>query len=101
MERRKIHGKKVVLTVLIILALLIIIAAAFIFYKLTSLNSSINDPLDRKHSELRDGPIKRRANFNSAFGIDSDEVRNSEHGGQRSDSIVLLSINPKDKNRND
>ncbi|MBO1206164.1 LCP family protein [Staphylococcus nepalensis] len=101
MERRKKKKstvKRVILTVLIILALLIIIAAAFIFYKLTSLNSSINDPLDRKHSELRDGPIKKGEPISIAlFGIDSDEVRDSEHGGQRSDSIVLLSINPKDK----
>lgn len=97
-KKRKSLTKKIVVTIVIALALLIIIAAAFIFYKLTSLNSSINDPLDRKHSELRDGPLKKGEPISIAlFGIDSDEVRDSEHGGQRSDSIVLLSINPKDK----
>lgn len=62
------------------------------------LNRSINDQLDRKHSELIDGPIKKEEPISIAlFGIDSAGVRDSEHGGQRSDSIVLLSINPKDK----
>lgn len=97
-KKRKSTVKKIVLTVLIIFALLIILATAFIFYKLTSLNDSINDPLDRKHSELRDGPLKKGEPISIAlFGIDSDEVRDSKHGGQRSDSIVLLSINPKNK----
>ncbi|MBO1214455.1 LCP family protein [Staphylococcus nepalensis] len=97
-KRRKSLSKKIVVTIIIILAVLIILAAAFIFYKLTALNSSINDPLDRKHSELRDKPLKDGEPISIVlFGIDSDEVRGSEHGGQRSDSIVLLSINPKDK----
>ncbi|EHY91864.1 membrane-bound protein LytR [Staphylococcus saprophyticus subsp. saprophyticus KACC 16562] len=67
---------------------------------MTALNNSINNPLDRKHSELRDKPLKDGEPISIAlFGIDSDEVRASENGGQRSDSIVLLSINPKDKKR--
>ncbi|ARD73611.1 LCP family protein [Staphylococcus xylosus] len=86
------------LTIIIILGILVILAAGFIFYKLITLNSSINNPLDRKHSELRDKPLKDGEPISIAlFGIDSDEVRDSEQGGQRSDSIVLLSINPKDK----
>lgn len=102
MERRKrkknSKAKKVILTIIIILGLFVIFAAAFIFYKLTVLNSSINSPLDREHSELRDKPLKDGEPISIAlFGIDSDEVRASENGGQRSDSIVLLSINPKDK----
>lgn len=102
MERRKrknkTTAKKVILTIIIILGILVILAAGFIFYKLTTLNSSINNPLDRKHSELRDKPLKDGEPISIAlFGIDSDEVRDSEQGGQRSDSIVLLSINPKDK----
>ena len=74
------------------------ICSSVYFYKLTVLNSSINNPLDREHSELRDKPLKDGEPISIAlFGIDSDEVRASENGGQRSDSIVLLSINPKDK----
>ncbi|MEB8305384.1 LCP family protein [Staphylococcus xylosus] len=97
-KKKKSLAKKIVVTIIIVLALLIILAAGFIFYKLTTLNSSINNPLDRKHSELRDKPLKDGEPISVAlFGIDSDEVRDSEQGGQRSDSIVLLSINPKDK----
>lgn len=97
-NKKKSVTKKIVITIIVILAILIVLAAAFIFYKLTVLNSSINNPLDRKHSELRDKPLKKDEPISIAlFGIDSDEVRASENGGQRSDSIVLLSINPKDK----
>lgn len=97
-NKKKSVTKKIVITIIVILAILIVLAAAFIFYKFTVLNSSINNPLDRKHSELRDKPLKKDEPISIAlFGIDSDEVRASENGGQRSDSIVLLSINPKDK----
>ncbi|MGS0664625.1 LCP family protein [Staphylococcus arlettae] len=97
-NEKKSVTKKIVITIIVILAILIVLAAAFIFYKLTVLNSSINNPLDRKHSELRNKPLKKDESISIAlFGIDSDEVRASENGGQRSDSIVLLSINPKDK----
>ena len=97
-NEKKSVTKKIVITIIVILAILIVLAAAFIFYKLTVLNSSINNPLDRKHSELRNKPLKKDEPISIAlFGIDSDEVRASENGGQRSDSIVLLSINPKDK----
>lgn len=97
-KRKKSNAKKVMYTILIVLAIFIIFVIALIFYKLTALNNSINNPLDRKHSELRDKPLKDGEPISIAlFGIDSDEVRASENGGQRSDSIVLLSINPKDK----
>lgn len=90
--------KKVVVTVIIVLAILVILVAAFIFYKFFSLNNSINNPLDREHSELRDKPREKGDPISIVlFGIDDDEVRKQENGGQRSDSIVLLSINPKDK----
>ena len=31
------------------------------------------------------------------YGIDDDAQRHQENLGQRSDSIVLMSVNPKDK----
>ncbi|MGK3149853.1 LCP family protein [Staphylococcus shinii] len=90
--------KKVIAILFIALAIIVLCAVGYIFFKLTTLNNSINNPLDRKHSELRDRPLKDGEPISIAlFGIDSDEVRASENGGQRSDSIVLLSINPKDK----
>ena len=92
-NKTKSVTKKIIITMIIILAILIILTTAFIIFKLTTLNSSINNPLDRKHSELRDKPLKDGEPISIAlFGIDSDEVRASENGGQRSDSIVLLSI---------
>ncbi|ANR67288.1 LCP family protein [Staphylococcus equorum] len=97
-KKKKSLTKKIVVTVIIVLAILVIIVAAFIFFKLFSLNNSINNPLDREHSELRDKPREKGDPISIVlFGIDDDEVRKQENGGQRSDSIVLLSINPKDK----
>ncbi|PTF10172.1 LytR family transcriptional regulator [Staphylococcus equorum] len=97
-KKKKSLTFKIVIAVLILLALLIIFAAAFIFYKLTVLNSSINNPLDREHSELRDKPREKGDPISIVlFGIDENEERKQENGGQRSDSIVLLSINPEDK----
>lgn len=97
-KKKKSRAKKIIVSILVVLAIFILIVAAIIVYKLTALNSSINNPLDRKHSELRDKPLKDGEPISIAlFGIDSNEERASENGGQRSDSIVLLSINPKDK----
>ncbi|ANK38268.1 LytR family transcriptional regulator [Staphylococcus equorum] len=97
-KKKKSLTFKIVIAVLIFLALVIIFTAAFIFYKLTVLNSSINNPLDREHSELRDKPREKGDPISIVlFGIDDNEDRKQQNGGQRSDSIVLLSINPKDK----
>ncbi|PTE90242.1 LytR family transcriptional regulator [Staphylococcus equorum] len=97
-KKKKSLTKKIVVTVIIVLAILVVLVAAFIFYKLFSLNNSINNPLDREHSELRDKPREKGDPISIVlFGIDDDEVRKQENGGQRSDSIVLLSINPEDK----
>ncbi|WP_436862869.1 LCP family protein [Staphylococcus caeli] len=97
-KKKKSKAKKIIWTIILILAILLLFIVAFIFYKLTVLNSSINNPLDRKQSELRDKPLEKGEPISIAlFGIDSDELRNSEHDGERSDSIVLISINPKDK----
>lgn len=97
-KKKKSLTKKIVVTVIIVLAILVILVAAFIFYKLFLLNNTINNPLDREHSELRDKPREKGDPISIVlFGIDDDEVRKQENGGQRSDSIVLLSINPKDK----
>ena len=97
-EKKKSLTKKIVVTVIIVLAILVILVAAFIFYKLFSLNNSINNPLDRDHSELRESPREKGDPISIVlFGIDDDKARQQENRGQRSDSIVLLSINSKDK----
>lgn len=96
--KNKMNFKKVIAVLFIALAIIVLCVVGYIFLKLTTLNSSINDPLGRKQSELRNKPLEKGDPISIVlFGIDSNEVRSSQHDGQRSDSIVLLSINPKDK----
>ncbi|MCI2951308.1 LCP family protein [Staphylococcus haemolyticus] len=86
------------ITILIILLVLIVAAAIFVFTKLHSLNNSINESLDRDHSQLRQKAAKEGDPMTVVlYGIDDDAERQQENLGQRSDSIVLMSINPEDK----
>ena len=50
--KKKSTTFKVIITILIIL-LVLIVAHYFVFTKLHSLNNSINESLDRDHSQLR------------------------------------------------
>ena len=70
----------------------------FVFTKLHSLNNSINESLDRDHSQLRQKAKEGDPMTVVLYGIDDD--RKTRKSRQRSDSIVLMSINPKDKNCN-
>ncbi|MCI2774243.1 LCP family protein [Staphylococcus petrasii] len=95
---KKSTAFKVFITILIVLIVLIIVAGIFVFAKLHSLNSSINHPLNRDHSQLRNKSLKDGDPMTVVlYGIDDDAQREQENMGQRSDSIVLMSINPKDK----
>ena len=92
---------KVLLTIIIIVVILAIIAGVYLFSKIHSLSDSITNPLDRDKSELRDKPAKEGDPMTVVlYGIDDDAQREQQGMGQRSDSIVLMSINPKDKNCN-
>ena len=96
--KKEINYFKVIITILIILLVLIVAAAIFVFTKLHSLNNSINESLDRDHSQLRQKAAKEGDPMTVVlYGIDDDAERQQENLGQRSDSIVLMSINPKDK----
>lgn len=98
MKKKKSTTFKVIITILIILLVLIVAAAIFVFTKLHSLNNSINEPLDRDHSQLRQKAAKEGDPMTVVlYGIDDDAERQQENLGQRSDSIVLMSINPEDK----
>ena len=78
---------------------LIIGLVIFAFAKFHSLNNSINEPLDRDHSQLRHKNLKDGDPMTVVlYGIDDDAQRHQESLGQRSDSIVLMSVNPEDKN---
>lgn len=96
--KKKSTAFKVFITILIVLIVLIIAAGIFVFAKLHSLNNSINHPLNRDHSQLRHKSVKDGDPMTVVlYGIDDDSERHQENLGQRSDSIVLMSINPKDK----
>ncbi|MCE0455877.1 LytR family transcriptional regulator [Staphylococcus haemolyticus] len=98
MKKKKSTTFKVIITILIILLVLIVAAAIFFFTKLHSLNNSINESLDRDHSQLRQKAAKEGDPMTVVlYGIDDDAERQQENLGQRSDSIVLMSINPEDK----
>lgn len=88
---------KILLTIIIILIVLAVIAGIYIFTKIHSLSDNITTSLDRNKSELRDKPTKKGDPMTVVlYGIDDDSQRVKENLGQRSDSIVLMSINPKD-----
>ena len=98
MKKKKSTTFKVIITILIILLVLIVAAAIFVFTKLHSLNNSINESLDRDHSQLRQKAAKEGDPMTVVlYGIDDDAERQQENLGQRSDSIVLMSINPEGK----
>lgn len=91
---------KVFLWFLGILLILAILAVVYLGFKIFSVGGAIHNPLDRDKSSLRE----EKANLNNGdpftialFGVDSDAKRDAEGGGQRSDTIMVLSINPEKK----
>ncbi|UDI77346.1 LCP family protein [Staphylococcus taiwanensis] len=96
MKKRKSKLFKILLTIFIVLLVLAIAAGIYIFAKIHSFSDNITKPLDRDKSELRDKPAKDGDPMTVVlYGIDDDAQREKEALGQRSDSIVLMSINPK------
>lgn len=96
MKKKKSTTFKIIITILILLLVLIIGLIIFAFVKFHSLNNSIKEPLDRDHSQLRQKNLKDGDPMTVVlYGIDDDAQRHQENLGQRSDSIVLMSINPK------
>ncbi|GGI42701.1 LCP family protein [Mammaliicoccus stepanovicii] len=98
-KKPKSAAFKVVTTIIIILLIVFLLFVAFFVYKFFALGNSIHNPLGRDKSELRDKAVDTNGDPISIalFGIDSDSTRAAEGGGERSDSIVLLSINPDKK----
>lgn len=97
MKKKKSTTFKVIITILILLFVVLIGIVIYAFAKFHSLNNSIKEPLDRDHSQLRQKNLKDGDPMTVVlYGIDDDAQRHQENLGQRSDSIVLMSINPKD-----
>lgn len=87
---------KILTIIFIVLLILAILALIYLISKIYITGDRIHKPLDRKHSELRNHNVnfKDKEPFTIAlFGIDSDSQRTQESLGQRSDSIMILSIN--------
>ena len=91
---------KVFLWFIGILVMLALIAVIYLGYKIFSVGGSIHNPLDRDKSSLRDKNVNLDDGdpFTIAlFGVDSNAERNANGGGQRSDTIMVLSVNPEKK----
>lgn len=101
-EKNKKMGlpTKVFLWFIGILVLLALIAVIYLGYKVFFVGGSIHNPLDRDKSSLRDKNVNLDDGdpFTIAlFGVDSNAERNANGGGQRSDTIMVLSVNPEKK----
>lgn len=101
-EKNKKMGlpTKVFLWFIGILVMLALIAVIYLGYKVFSVGGSIHNPLDRDKSSLRDKNVNLDDGdpFTIAlFGVDSNAERNANGGGQRSDTIMVLSVNPEKK----
>lgn len=101
-EKNKKMGlpTKVFLWFIGILVMLALIAVIYLGYKIFSVGGPIHNPLDRDKSSLRDKNVNLDDGdpFTIAlFGVDSNAERNANGGGQRSDTIMVLSVNPEKK----
>lgn len=86
---------KILITILILLIILI----GFFTYKLIHLNQSIHDSQKTgEESKAAQAKIKSKKPISIAiFGVDSDIERAEENMGQRTDTLLIASINPEKK----
>ncbi|MCY1039113.1 LCP family protein [Staphylococcus nepalensis] len=85
--------------VLIIILVLVLIVLGYFTYKLIHLNQSIHDPQNTgKESKATQEKIKAKKPISIAiFGVDSDIEREADNMGQRTDTLLIASINPEKK----
>ncbi|MGO2078832.1 MAG: LCP family protein [Staphylococcus equorum] len=85
--------------ILITLLILLIILIGFFTYKLIHLNQSIHDSQKTgEESKAAQAKIKSKKPISIAiFGVDSDIERAEENMGQRTDTLLIASINPEKK----
>lgn len=85
--------------VLIIILALVLIVLGYFTYKLIHLNQSIHDPQNTgKESKATQEKIKAKKPISIAiFGVDSDVEREADNMGQRTDTLLIASINPEKK----
>ncbi|MCI2955114.1 LCP family protein [Staphylococcus caprae] len=96
-KKKKSLVFKILVTILIVFILLAIVFGIYIFSKVNSLSNAIHNPLDRDKSELRNKAVGDGDPVSIViYGIDEDSERKQQNSGQRTDSIIMMSINPKD-----
>jgi len=85
--------------VLIIILVLVLIVLGYFTYKLIHLNQSIHDPQNTgKESKATQEKIKAKKPIPIAiFGVYSDVEREADNMGQRTDTLLIASINPEKK----
>ncbi|EKU48985.1 LCP family protein [Staphylococcus massiliensis] len=99
-EKKRHPLKKLLLIIGGIVGLLFAALLIFICIKAMSLSGAIHHPLDRDKSSLRDNKVdinKSQPISIALFGVDSNTTRDAQGAGERSDSIMILSINPQTK----
>lgn len=86
---------KVVLALLIV----VIVICAFLTYKILHFNNAIHDSSDNsKALKQVQKKIKNKDPISIAiFGVDSDVKRAKVNMGQRTDTLLIASVNPKNK----
>lgn len=96
-KKKKSAMFRVLLALALILVIMALLALIYIFYKVHNLDHSIHHALDRDKSDLREKSVKDGDPVSIViYGIDEDAQRKHQNLGQRTDSIVMMSINPKD-----
>lgn len=99
-DKKKHSSSKIMKWVISILVVLAIVAVAVIAATILITGNKIHNPLHRQQSELRSHNVNLRNGdpFTIAlFGVDSNAQRKSTNDGERSDTIMILSVNPKKK----
>ncbi|PTI19607.1 LytR family transcriptional regulator [Staphylococcus warneri] len=96
-SKNKKSKKKIVFLISSIIILVFILIILYLGIKLLVTGNKIYKPLDKSEDEIADNRknIKHKKPLTIAlFGVDSNEERKRSDIGQRSDSIIILSINP-------
>ena len=99
-DRKKRSSSKIMKWIISILVVLAVVTVAVIATTILITGNKIHNPLHRQQSELRSHNVnlKNGDPFTIAlFGVDSNAQRKSTNDGERSDTIMILSVNPKKK----
>ncbi|QQK76544.1 LCP family protein [Salicibibacter cibarius] len=89
--------KKFLITISVFLALIVLVVGGFalyLYFSVTSTADQMHSPLEREHSDLREGATNLEDEEPVSFlllGVDSED----ETSG-RTDTVIVLTVNPED-----